>query len=103
MREVDRCRADLPGAIRLWLSFLLKYPPALSGIHTGTKGVCPHSSNRFEVIPLPIMGLGLFAGSIQAKDCWTSLLTAAHMGTKSGRKALIFATLASAYIHEGIE
>lgn len=34
------------------------------------------------VIPLPIMGLGLFAGSIQA---------------------LIFATLASAYIHEGIE
>lgn len=34
------------------------------------------------VIPLPIMALGIFAGSIQA---------------------LIFATLASAYIHEGIE
>lgn len=34
------------------------------------------------IIPLPIMGLGLFAGSIQA---------------------LIFATLASAYIHEALE
>lgn len=34
------------------------------------------------VIPLPIMGLGLFAGSIQA---------------------LIFSTLASAYIHEALE
>ena len=46
------------------------------------------------VIPLPIMGLGLFAGK---QDRCSYLL---YVGSI---QALIFSTLAAAYIHEALE